>query len=357
MSGAAELGQLGAVTTVDASGNVAFTNTVSMGSSFLRNRIINGDMRIDQRNAGASVTINAAINTYVLDRWFGVGQATDGVFTLARTTVGLSGFTHSAVVNVTTADASVGATQAYAVAQKIEGNNVSDFSFGTASAKTITLSFWIYSSVSGTFGGAIANEAHNRSCPFSYTISATNTWEYKTVTIPGDTGGTWVTDSNSAMRVIFSVGAGSTYKGTAGTWAATTYWSATGTTDHISTLSAQVYLTGVQLEAGTVATPFERRQYGQELALCQRYFQTGSITAISYAASGFNIGGTCSYKVTMRAAPTVTQAANNYLLTQSGITATTSSYLGDINSVTAFRATTATGTCQFSESLTASAEL
>jgi len=282
-------------------GNTALSGT---------NRIINGDMRIDQRNTGASVTINSATNTYVMDRWFGVGQAADGVFSMARSSVGLGSFSNGQLVTVTTADAAIGATQAYAVIQKIEGNNVSDFSFGAVNASSVTLSFWVFSTVAGTFGGALANEAHNRSCPFSYTVAAANTWEYKTITLPGDTGGTWPTDNNSAMRVIFAVGVGSSLKGTAGVWAAGTLWSASGTVDLISTLNAQRYLTGVQLEIGTVATPFERRSFGLELALCQRYYETGYGEIGGYAAGGgTGVYYRIPFKDTKRAAPTLASAA------------------------------------------------
>jgi hypothetical protein len=275
------------------------------------NRIINGDMRIDQRNAGAAITINSASNTYSVDRFFGRGDTSDGVFTLDQTTTVPAGFTNSVLATVTTADASIGATQRYQIGHRIEGFNVADLGWGTASAKTVTLSFWVRSSLTGTFGGALTNSAADRSYPFSYSISVANTWEQKSVTIAGDTTGTWLTDSGIGIQLLFSLGAGSTYLGTAGSWAATLYTGATGQTQVIGTLNATWYVTGVQLEVGSVATPFERRPYGTELALCQRYYYkiSGSGTGTSTLGVGFNTLttagiGVTSFPVTMRDRPT-----------------------------------------------------
>jgi hypothetical protein len=256
---------------LDASGNATFAGTAAMGSSFLRNRIINGDMRIDQRNAGASVTVNTGNQNFSVDRWWGQGTASSGVFTMQRSSVAPAGFSNSLLVTVTTADSSLAANDLYDIAQFIEGFNVSDLGFGTASAQTITLSFWVRSSVTGTYGGALGNNAATRGYPFTYSISAANTWEYKTVTIAGDTSGTWTTDNTIGLRVYFGLGVGSTFSGTAGSWSSSFPLSATGATNLMATNGATFYLTGVQLEVGSAATPFERRQFGQELALCQRY--------------------------------------------------------------------------------------
>jgi hypothetical protein len=290
---------------LDASGNTTFAGTAAMGSSFLRNRIINGDMRIDQRNAGASVTVNAASNVYTIDRWLAGGQATDGVFTVQRSTVAPTGFSNSALITVTTADASIGATQAYYFRQPIEGFNTADLSFGAAGAQSITLSFWVRSSVTGTFGGAINNSAFNRSYPFSFTINVANTFEQKSVTISGDTTGTWLTDNGIGLAVTFSLGMGSTYKGTAGAWSGSLLLAPTGAVDLISTASATFYLTGVQLEVGTAATPFERRQFGQELALCQRYYETSYNIWSGYCNGVSTYYFITSYKVPKRAAATL----------------------------------------------------
>ena len=300
---------------LDASGNATFAGTAAMGSSFLRNRIINGDMRIDQRNAGASVTMSAAI-TYTVDRWFSF-EDTDGVMTAQQITSAPSGFSNAIRCTTTTADASLGAAQRVIFGQRIEGFNVADLGWGTASAQTVTLSFWVRSSLTGTFGGSLNNVA-TRSYPFTYTISAANTWEQKTVTIPGDTSGTWNSTSSSGIQVAFGLGVGSTFSGTAGAWAASDLNSATGAVSVIGTLNATWDLTGVQLEVGTVATPFERRQFGQELALCQRYYQKtyeqntvpGTATRLglvmAFASSGAaNYGGGFNFRQTMRAAPSV----------------------------------------------------
>jgi hypothetical protein len=258
----------------------AYIGSVNDGPlSGTRNRIINGDMRIDQRNSGAAVTINATNDIYTLDRFFAYGQSTDGVYTVQQSTTAPTGFANSLKVTVTTADSSVGATQYYFLSQRIEGTNVADFAFGTASAQTVTVSFYVRSSVTGTFSGALSNGALNRSYPFNYTISAADTWERKTITIPGDTTGTWVTTTARGMHVSFDLGCGSNNVGTANTWAGSEFYGVTGATKLISTLNATFYITGVQLEVGTVATQFERRSYGQELALCRRYYKKGLAVA------------------------------------------------------------------------------
>jgi hypothetical protein len=257
-------------------GNTATINSMTPTADSLqgfRNRIINGDMRIDQRNAGAAVTINTAAFTYSLDRWRSFGQASDGAFTVQQDTSAPAGFVNSAKITVTTADASIGASQGYNLQQSIEGTNTADLAWGTANAKTVTLSFWVRSSLTGTFGGAIRNNDLNRSYPFTYSISVADTWEYKTVTIPGDTTGTWLTTTGIGVNVLFSLGAGSNFLTTGGSWNATNRQGVTGQTQLIGTLNATWYVTGVQLEVGSVATPFERRPYGTELNLCKRYYE------------------------------------------------------------------------------------
>jgi hypothetical protein len=245
------------------------------GSTAYRNRIINGDMRIDQRNVGAAVTVNSTSQQFPVDRWFGTGSAADGVFTLQRqaTAGGLpQGFTNFLRATVTTADASISAGQSYRIAHRVEGFNAQVFGWGQANAIPATLSFWVRSSVAGSFSGAISNSAANRSSPFSYTISAPNVWEFKTVTIPGDVTGTWLTDNGIGIEITLDLGSGSTLRGTAGAWSASTLIAVTGAVSLISTLSATFDITGVQLEAGSVATPFERQSIDRQLAQCQRYY-------------------------------------------------------------------------------------
>jgi hypothetical protein len=301
--------------------SVSTTNLTVNGNAYpsdgvvsgVRNRIINGDMRIDQRNNGASINSNA----YSVDRWFReIGN--DGALTAQRSGEAPVGFTSSLLCTTTTADASLGATQYTIIYQHIEGNNLYDLGFGTANASPVTLSFWVRSSLTGTFGGSFRSGAQvgtTRSYPFTYSISSSNTWEYKTITIPGDTnasGGTWVKDNGRGATVFFSLGTGSTLAGTPGSWASANYLAATGETSVIGTLNATWYITGVQLEAGTVATPFERRSFGQELALCQRYYQVVPAGAIQGANIYWNwtaLGsggqsGYYAYPVPMRATPT-----------------------------------------------------
>ena len=258
----------------DASGgNTASINGATPTNDNLmgRNRIINGDMRIDQRNAGASVTANDG--TYDVDRWKCVATA-NGKFTMQQNAGSVTppvGFSYYLGCTSTSAY-SVSATDFFHVRQAIEGFNVADLAYGTANAQTVTVSFWVRSSLTGTFGGSLNNSAFNRSYPFSYTISSANTWEQKSITIVGDTTGTWLTTNGTGLNVSFSLGAGSTKSGTAGAWVASEKESATGATSVVGTNGATWYITGVQLEAGSVATSFERRMYPQELQLCQRYF-------------------------------------------------------------------------------------
>jgi hypothetical protein len=296
----------------DASGGsnaVLYGVAAPANSMGFRNRIINGDMRIDQRNAGAALTVNNSNNFFAVDRFSATGQVTDGVFTVQQSTTAPAGFNNSLLATVTTADASVGAAQYYVpVRQKIEGLNVSDLGWGTANAKTVTLSFWVRCSVTGTFGGAVTNNDQNRSYPFTYTISAANTWELETITIPGDTSGTWLTTNGTGFDILWSIGMGSTFSGTAGAWAGTAYLSATGATNLINTSGATFYITGVQLEAGSVASPFERRDYGRELIMCQRYLpcfdaSNGFATAAP-VASAFVQSSTVARAVYVHKTPT-----------------------------------------------------
>ena len=279
------------------------------GTNFV-NRIINGDMRIDQRNAGASVT-NQASRIYTLDRWayvasqsskFTVQQTPSATETGYATRVA-AGFTNYLAVTSSSAY-SVGSSDYFVIQQRIEGYNSADLAWGTASAKTVTLSFWVYSSLTGTFGGVLQNNAADRSYPFTYTVSAANTWEQKTVTIAGDTSGTWLTTNGLGIVLQLGLGLGSNYTGTAGTWAGANYLGATGAVSVVGTSGATFYITGVQLEAGSVASPFERRDYGRELMMCQRYYQVRT-SGSGTAANSTTFVGTIPFAVDMRASPTV----------------------------------------------------
>jgi hypothetical protein len=282
----------------------------------LKNRIINGDMRIDQRNAGTSVAVPAASTTFFTDRW-SILENTDGSVTAQQSTTAPTGFSNSLLVTVTSDDPSLTTTQQTIIRQPIEGFNTADLSFGTANAQTVTLSFWVRSSVTGTFSGSFRNSASDRSYPFTYTILAANTWEKETITIAGDTSGTWIGATNgTGLQVIFSLGAGPDRTGTANAWAGANLVSATGSTNLMATNGATFYITGVQLEIGTSATPFERRLYNQELANCQRYYYTiGGENVYNYAGIGMSYTTTAMYGVTvpfpvnMRAVPTFSYSA------------------------------------------------
>ena len=306
-------------------------NTGAAGFGF-KNRIINGDMRIDQRNAGANVTAGYgySIDRWQVDSYGGQGGKINQQQNAGSVTPPV-GFTNYLGLTSTSAF-SVGAGDGLVLNQRIEGFNCADLGWGTANAKTVTLSFWVRSSLTGTFGGALVNQAGNRSYPFNYTISSANTWEYKTITIAGDTTGTWNTNNAGCIQVNFGLGVGTTYSGTAGTWAGAYYGSTTGATSVVGTRGATFYITGVQLEKGSTATAFDYRDYGRELALCQRYFsKIGGTTSTEPVGTG-NIQDAANsawvyvkFPTTMRAAPTLAysqlQIVNNanYALTVSSI--------------------------------------
>jgi hypothetical protein len=237
----------------------------------MKNRLINSAMVIDQRNAGASV--NPTDGQFTLDRWtiYRTQASKLTVQQNAGSVTPPTGF--SKYLGITSSSAySVVSSDYFLLAQPIEGFNTADLGWGTANAKTVTLSFQIYSSLTGTFGGSLQNNGATRSYPFTYTISSANTWTNISVTVAGDTSGTWVGATNGVgMYVYFGLGVGSTYSGTAGAWAGANYLSATGATSVVGTNGATFYITGVQLEVGSTATSFDYRPYTTELQLCQRY--------------------------------------------------------------------------------------
>jgi len=295
--------------------SIVFADGSVNASGFIghRNRIINGAMMIDQRNAGASVTPTSG--SYTLDRfYFSLSQASKLTSQQnAGAVTPPAGFTK--YLGVTSSSAyTVGASEIFAVAQQIEGYNIADLAWGTASAATVTLSFWVRSSLAGTFGGVINNDGSSRSYPFSYTINSANTWEKETITIPGDTSGTWNSTNGNGINLRFGLGVGSTYSGTAGAWSGSTFYSVTGATSVVGTNGATFYITGVQLERGSTASSFEYRSFGAELALCQRYYEksyasgtTAGTAAGTNAMQGIRGNGMfiskVMYKVTKRATP------------------------------------------------------
>ena len=292
-----------------AGGNTATINGMTPTADSLqgfRNRLINGGMVIDQRNAGGSVT--PTNGQYTVDRWSAV-LTQSSKFSVQRNAGSVTppaGFSN--YLGITSLSAySVLSGDTFLVGQQIEGFNGADLAWGTASASPITISFWVRSSLTGVFGGSLYNGARNYI--FTYSISSANTWEYKTVTIAGDTSGTYNSDNNLFTQVRFGLGSGSTFSGTAGSWGASNLVQPTGAVSVVGTSGATFYITGVQLEAGSVATPFERRPYGTELALCQRYYfrmkanSTSSIFAISYNVDTASAFGNVFFPVEMRTQP------------------------------------------------------
>jgi hypothetical protein len=269
------------VLTTSGAGVLSFTNA----PTGFRNRIINGDMIVSQRNGTSSVT--AVNNAYCLDR-FQIYSGASSKFSVQQVSDAPTGFAFS--LKATSSSAySVGVSESFSINQFIEGFNTADLAFGTASAKTVTLSFWVKSSLTGTFGGALNNSGYGRSYPFTYTISTANTWEQKIVTVVGDTSGTWVGATNGiGLIVSFGIGNGSSVSGTANSWASALYTNATGATSVVGTSGATWQITGVQLEAGTSATDFEFLPIDVSLGRCQRYYyRIPSGTAGQVFASGF----------------------------------------------------------------------
>jgi len=307
--------------TIDGTNGVTFNDTSLQGAAaspyVLKNRIINGAMLIDQRNNGASVTaIDAG---YTLDRWVTyTSQASK--YTVQQNAGSITppvGYTNYAGITSLSSYTAL-STDYFGFVQYIEGYNISDLSWGTTSAKTITLSFLAYSSLTGTFSVALRNSAGNRSYLATYTISSANTWTQISVTIPGDITGTWVTNNGIGVRVWFDLGSGSSTYGTAGSWGTPTITRTSGSQSIVGTNGATFYITGVQLEIGSTATPFERRLYNQELANCQRYYWRWTCTNqtnIYFSTAGrvySNTGATITYPhpVPMRTAPTTNNSAN-----------------------------------------------
>ena len=345
-------------------------NISAVNSLGFRNRIINGNMVIDQRNNGAQITIPNASSAYPADRFQVFKDTSSGVFYGQQSTTAPTGFSNALLLTANTAwtpaSGDLAVTQ-----QKIEAFNTSDLVFGTASAATVTLSFWVRSSITGTYAVALINSANNRSYVATYTINAANTFEFKTITIAGDTAGTWVSGTNGiGLRVNFDLGSGSTYNTTAGAWATGLFTRTSGSVNWTQTSGATFYITGVQLEAGSVASPFERRDYGRELIMCQRYFERFGTCGVggSRTSTGFSMN--FKFQVAKRTSPTVTHLANYSLLipgvaafTCTGISAQWSVPTGVQLTVTSSSGASSAGLAvlygdsEASENLAASAEL
>jgi len=295
------------------------TTGYSLGAgnaSAMKNRIINGAMVIDQRNAGGLVS-DPASNSYSLDRWC-TNTSGSSYYTIQQNAGSVTpppGFTKYYGVTST----GVNSAATYCIRQLIEGYNVADLDFGKSTAKTITVSFWVRSSLTGTFSIALKNGNYDRAYVSPYTITSANTWEYKSITIPGDTTGTWATDNSLGMTLWFAMGvsAGTTAPSN-NSWIAGDYRGASGTTNVMGTNGATFYLTGVQLEVGSVATGYEYRFYQTELNLCYRYYWKFSNVSSpgfpGFIDSSSNSISAAQFPVEMRTTPTLgtTGTASNY---------------------------------------------
>jgi hypothetical protein len=322
------------------------TGTSSVAASLtntfgFKNRIINGDMRISQR-FGTSNNNNSGY-AYTLDRFV----ANSIPFNCAQNLNNITppkGFTKYLGFQ-TSVPTALSAGSYPGVSQAIEGYNMADFGWGTTNAIPATLSFWVYSSVTGTWGGTIYDAAFNYTYVFTYSIPVANTWTYVTLTIPAPTSGTFNTDNTQAAKIYWSMGCGSTYSGTAtGAWQVGGYLGATGTVSISNTNNATFYITGVQFEAGTQATSFDFRDYGRELILCQRYYQkiTNGVVdrgiGVGFFYTSSVMVSQIPFQVNMRSSPTLdVNSGTNYFIIYSNSSGT------PMNTVTLNDATPYTG--------------
>jgi hypothetical protein len=271
----------------------------ALGSSALlpaglgfRNKIINGDMTVNQRGYTSASPVSVSTGSqvyYSVDRWYGSGETSQGVYSLGQSTTVPSSetFINSLVATCTTADASLAATDDYEFGQAIEGFNASSLGYGTSAAKQSVLSFWVRSSLIGTYCVALRNSASNRSYIAEYTINVADTWEKKTIYINGDTTGTWLKNTSTGINITWALAVGSTYQTAAGSWTAGNYLCSSNQVNWMSSSTSRTfYITGVQLEQNSQPTPFEQRPIGVELTLCQRYFQRFSGETFGQMATG-----------------------------------------------------------------------
>jgi hypothetical protein len=300
-----------------------------------RNRIINGDMQIAQRVSFPDTQPGASLSGYyTVDRWFNVFNSA-GTWTLSQSNTAPPGFARSLKYDNTTADASLGASDEIILTQRIEGFNLQDFAYGTASAKPVTLSFWVRSNRTGTYTVEF-DQFGDRQISRTYTIDSANTWEYKTLTVPGDVSGSIDNDNSAEYQILFWLGAGSNL--TSGTLN-TSGWASVTNANRVSSSQVNMasstvnewFITGVQLEVGEVATPFERRPYGTELALCQRYFE--NLQTAVFGSGFFELNTKAIYFVPYaikRASPSITfSASTNFAIYWTGTTSASTAITAD----------------------------
>jgi len=288
----------------------ATSSTLATQNSLgVRNLIINGDMRIAQR--GTTATPSTGTAYYTVDR-FNFRDQNTGAYTIDQSTDAPTNFTHSTKITVTAADTSIASGERYWISTILEGQNISHLNFGSSDAQTVTLSFYVKSSLTGTFSGALQNNDYNRGYAFEYTISSANTWERKTITIAGDTTGTWLTTNGVGLRIFWDLGAASNRQITSGSWQVSSASAATGASQVIANNGATFYITGVQLEVGDTATPFEHRPYDMELQRCQRYYTKFTGTLYASLGCGPSESGWSNtpliFPTAMRSSPTAIQS-------------------------------------------------
>jgi len=336
---------------------MALIGTISSDVQF-RNRVFNGSMEIDQRNVGANTVVSSSA-PYTLDRFRVQCANHSGTLNVRQDSTSTTGFVNSLRTIVTAANTSMPSGGLTRVFTSLEGTSINDLGWGTANAKTVTLSFYVRSSNTGTFSGSITNYAEDRSYPFTYTINTANNWEYETITIAGDTSGTWPTSNAGALVINFDLGSGSTQYGTANAWTGSFKTGVTGSTSIMGVVGNNWYVTGIQLEPGSTATPFEHRPYGLELQFCQRYYErTVTNTGLIWTGDGSlnnNYYLTGQFVVPKRAAPTFTATGTGGTGFSAGSAADAGANAGEWNM--GFTCNLAGARRYFTAGFTASAEL
>jgi len=308
--------------------NEAGLNVTQYGN---RNLIINGGMQVWQRGSAATAAVNSSYST--VDR-FEFYLSGGGAYTTEKSTGHLADTGHDTAlkISVTTADTSIASGDYYSFLQKIEAQNLQQLQYGTSSAKEMTLSFWVRATKTGTQTVFLTkNDATSYNFVQEYTINQSDTWEYKTIKIPALTASGITNDNGLGIQLGWILKYGSTYDGTAGSWSTSSIFTTANAVNNMDSTSNTFYLTGVQLEVGDTATPFEHRSYGDELARCQRYFQrfkglTGNtISGISNIniRSATSKYGVIHHPVVPRAQPTVGYSSLSHFILYAGASSTT----------------------------------